>query len=225
MKKLMMIAAMMVAALGVNAQSRFDAGTVTIQPFMGGTGAMLSNMPDIDGLGKKVDATATGGAIVGAELEYRMTERVSVAAGVNWSQEGSGWEDTDISQHAELKDWKIETSYLNVPLTLNYYLFKGFAVKAGAQFGFLTSAKNKYSIKGSAGDYNATLDVDTDIKDAFNKFDLAIPVGVSYEFKVPIVIDLRFNIGVTKVNKDPWFDNNDSRNMVCNLTVGYKFKL
>ena len=69
--------------------------------------------------------------------------------------------------------------------------------------------------------------MDTSCKDQFNKFDLSIPVGISYEFKVPIVIDLRYNIGLTKVNKvDNLFGNKgDSRSHTCTLTVGYKFKL
>ena len=61
-------------------------------------------------------------------------------------------------------------------------------------------------------------------KDDLNKFDISIPVGISYEFKVPIVIDLRYNIGLSKIGKsDSAFK--DSRSNTCMLTLGYKFKL
>ena len=43
MKKLMMIAAMMVAAVSANAQ--FEPGTWSIQPKIGGTMSKVSNMP------------------------------------------------------------------------------------------------------------------------------------------------------------------------------------
>ena len=62
-------------------------------------------------------------------------------------------------------------------------------------------------------------------KDEFNKFDIAIPIGLSYEFKFPLVIDLRYNIGLTKVNKNDTPDGKDYQNMQAALTLGYKFKL
>ena len=125
----------------------------------------------------------------------------------------------------EIKDLKIETSYLNVPITASYYLFKGFAVKSGVQFGFLTSAKNKATLTGKHDNLNVSIDVDEDCKDDLKKFDISIPVGFSYEFKIPVVVDLRFNIGLTKVNKESDHDYKDSRNMQAALTVGYKFAL
>ena len=229
MKKKLLIAALLVATMSASSQSRFDAGTFSIQPYLGGTGAMLSNMPAInEGLSKDIDATATGGAIIGAEAEFRFTNRFSFAAGVNWAQAGSGWKDADIISKGvklEMRDTKIETSYVNVPLTLNYYIFKGFAIKAGAQFGFLTSAKVKYNLREKSGSSTMKLEFDEDIKDGFEKFDFSIPVGISYEFKVPVTIDMRYNIGLTKVNKDSTPDGKDCRNQVLSITVGYKFGL
>jgi hypothetical protein len=64
-----------------------------------------------------------------------------------------------------------------------------------------------------------------DFKDTLEKFDLSIPMGISYEFKVPIVIDLRYNLGLTKVNKESVSGVKDYKNNVVSLTVGYKFAL
>ena len=50
-------------------------------------------------------------------------------------------------------------------------------------------------------------------------------MGISYEFKVPIVIDLRYNLGLTKVNKESVSGVKDYKNNVVSLTVGYKFAL
>lgn len=59
--------------------------------------------------------------------------------------------------------------------------------------------------------------------DNMEKFDVSIPVGISYQFNVPIVIDARYNIGLTNAIKD----NGDEsyKNMSFQLTVGYKFAL
>ena len=55
--------------------------------------------------------------------------------------------------------------------------------------------------------------------DGVKGFDLAIPVGVSYQYQ-NIVLDARYNWGVTKV-----FDDGDSKNSVFQITLGYKFSL
>ena len=66
-------------------------------------------------------------------------------------------------------------------------------------------------------------DDNSDFKDACKKFDVSIPVGVSYQFKAPVTLDLRYNIGLTKVNKES--ADKDLKNNVVQLTVGYKFAL
>ena len=66
MKKFFVIAAMMVAAVSANAQ--FEPGTFSIQPKLGGVGSMLSNTPNLRlGDNVKLDKTAVGGVLIGAE--------------------------------------------------------------------------------------------------------------------------------------------------------------
>jgi hypothetical protein len=221
MKKLMMIAAMMVATLSANAQ--FDPGTFSIQPKIGGQVTWLSNMPKLPiATGIDLDKTPMGGALIGVEAEYQLTDMFSVAGGLNYSLQGSAWEDVTVKSAVgsiDVKDSKIELGYITVPVTANVYLAKGLAVKAGVQFGFMTSAKMKSTVEQGG----TKTETDVDFKDNCSKFDFSIPVGVSYQFKVPIVLDLRYNIGLTKVNKESADKN--SKNNVVSFTVGYKFAL
>ena len=227
MKKLMMIAAMMVAAVSANAQ--FEPGTFSIQPKAGFSIAWLSNMPKLPiSTNTTLDKSPVAGVVIGAEAEYQLTNMISLAAGVNYSLQGSGWEDYELksgNNKVELKDAKVELGYITIPVVANFYLFKGFAVKAGIQPGFLTNAKMKATIKGEMDGSNMTTDVDNDMKDECKKFDLSVPIGVSYQFKVPVTLDLRYNLGVTKVNKESVSGVDDSKNNVISLTVGYKFAL
>ena len=228
MKKLMLMVAMMVAAVSANAQ--LEQGTFSLQPKAGATISWLSNMPSLSITSNtELDKTPTVGAILGVEAEYQLAEKFSLAAGINYAQQGCGWSDYSYqigNNKAELKDAKIELGYVNVPITANYYLFKGFAVKAGVQFGFLTSAKSKGTITTEYNGAKSTTDLSgDDFKDQCKKFDVSIPVGISYEFKVPVVIDLRYNIGLMKVNKDSEAGHKDFKNNVIQLTVGYKLAL
>ena len=222
-----MIAAMMVAAVSANAQ--FESGTFSIQPKAGFSIAWLSNMPKLPiSTNTTLDKSPVAGVVIGAEAEYQLTNMISLAAGVNYSLQGSGWEDYELksgNNKVELKDAKVELGYITIPVVANFYLFKGFAVKAGIQPGFLTNAKMKATIKGEMDGSNMTTDVDNDMKDECKKFDLSVPIGVSYQFKVPVTLDLRYNLGVTKVNEESVSGVDDSKNNVISLTVGYKFAL
>ncbi len=142
------------------------------------------------------NSKAKAGLVVGAVAEYGVAEKVGISAGVMFSMQGYGIKDVDD---------KIKLNYLNIPILANYYVYKGLAIKAGVQPGIRLSAKQG----------------DVDIKDNVKGFDLSIPVGASYEYK-NIVLDARYNIGVTKGNKN---GDKSMRNSVFQITLGYKFKL
>ena len=112
-----------------------------------------------------------------------------------------------------------------MPVLAKVYLCKGLAVKTGLQFGLLTNAKMKADVYTKNNGIKNHTEISANIKDECSKFDFSIPVGMSYEFNVPIVIDLRYNLGLTKVNKEKEYGEKDSKNSVLLLTVGYKFKL
>lgn len=187
----------------------------------------MSNMPDLPfsalGFDKDIKSSPAVGAIVGAEFEYQATNWLGITAGASYSMQGSGWEDTDFKlsdgSKIEMRDAKIETGYVNVPLTANFYLCKGLALKSGVQFGFMTNAKIKVTLSQSSGGSSQKTEFDEDMKDECEKFDISIPVGLSYEFNNHLVLDARYNIGLTKVNKDSSPGEDDTKNGVFQLTL------
>ena len=185
MKKLFLAAVAMMFSVSMNAQN--EVGQISIAPTVG---------INISSITKADDSKAKVGLAAGAVAEYGVAEKVGVSAGVMFSMQGCGWKDGDD---------KTKINYLNIPIMCNYYVYKGLAVKAGVQPGFLLSAK-----------YG-----DEDIKDGMKKFDFSIPVGVSYEY-MNIVLDARYNIGLTKGNKN---GDESRKNSVFQITLGYKFKI
>ena len=96
----------------------------------------------------------------------------------------------------------------------NFYVAKGFALKAGIQPAFNVSSKVKAD--GVSLDWNKFFkDTDGEIK----TFDFSIPVGASYQIS-DFVIDARYNFGLTKLTS-----LSDSKNSVFQITLGYKFNL
>ena len=202
MKKIMMTLVMAVAAIAASAQNNTlrEPGTISIQPKVGIGIGYLSGSWTSDVIGN--DNKAKVGFVGGVEGEYYINNWLGVAAGVNFAQQG--WKFT---YDGAAEDAKYKLNYLNIPVTADFYVLPGFALKTGVQFGFLASAKTN----------------DTDIKDDMKKFNFSIPVGLSYEYK-NVVLDLRYNISVTKANKNSDADNK-YRSDLLQITLGYKFDL
>ena len=91
MKKIMMIAAMMVATVAAKAQ--FEPGTFSLQPKIGSTLSKVSNMPKANMEDVTLDKSLYAGFLIGGEAEYQLTKMFSVAAGVNYAMQGCQWED------------------------------------------------------------------------------------------------------------------------------------
>ena len=201
MKKLMLIAAMMVATMGLQAQQMF------LKPMVGGTLATLTDTED-----SKLKLGFTGGMEVG----FHIIQPLAITAGALYSQQGTYLEEID--NH---KDRKTTLAYLNVPVLANYYILPELCVKAGIQPGFLLTAKTEDKQRRGEG----WLEYKDTSKDHYNKVDLSIPVGISYEVTDVAVLEFRYNLGISKI-----FDKNkvlasDARNSVMMLTIGYKIPL
>ena len=233
MKKIIMMA--VAAFMATTASAQFEKGTWSLQPFLGGSISSITNVGsfDIDD-GIELKKRMRVGYIIGGEAEYQFAKKFSVAAGINYTSQGCGWKDIDYfdgGAKIKIKDQSDILGYIKIPIVANYYIFKGFAVKTGVQFGFMVSSKffahgeADYDLFGDGVKRAVDLYGTVDMKDQYKKFDFSIPVGVSYQFKVPIVIDARYQIGLTKLNKYSYDGIKDSKNSVFTLTVGYKFGL
>ena len=162
-----------------------------IKPMAGGTLATLTG--DVsDDLKLKL------GFVGGAEVGYQFNDHFALTAGALYSMQGAKFD----SEHTK---YNINLDYLNVPIMLAVYPVKEFGIKAGIQYGFLLKAKE--------GDDN--------LKDFYNKKDLSIPVGISYEFE-ETAIDLRYNFDLSDIYKG---DLIKMHNSIITLTIGYKIPL
>lgn len=104
--------------------------------------------------------------------------------------------------------------YINVPILANVYVAKGLAVKLGVQPGFNVTAKLEHKETAAGRTRKTTGDVE-----GVKSVDFSIPVGLSYEY-ANFQLDARYNWGVSKVA-----DDDDEKNSVFQITLGYKFKL
>ena len=199
MKRLVFIASVMMLPLMAYAQR--EVGTLSFQPK---AGLSVAYYTGDDG----VDTKPRFGIVAGAEFEYQLMKELSLSAGMLYSQQG---EKGKIKEPFQEVDLTAKTDYLNFPILANVYVAKGFSVKFGVQPA--VNVKAGYSVSNSSFEWEGNLSYyGIHVK----TFDLAIPVGLSYELK-NLVIDARYNIGVTKMA-----EGDESRNRTFQFTIGYK---
>ena len=193
MKKLLTIIATAFIALSVSAQS--EAGSFTLQPNVGFTYASPSFGDGLDG---------AFGLTAGVEGMYMINDKLGAALGLNYTGYNTSKE---FKVKGESDDYIYSNYYFHIPVTANYYVASGLAVKAGIAFNILSTAK--FHGEDKVGKEK--------VKDWYKSTFFSIPVGVSYEIN-DFVLDARYGFGIT----DAAEGSNGSFNTLT-FTVGYKF--
>ena len=221
MKKFIIAIGLMVS---VSANAQIEKGSFYITPRAGvGIADLTGKLFDPTQSGTDYDATLRPITtfVGGIEGEYGINDKFGLSVGLLFAMQGSKTKDNL---------FKIKENYVNVPIMLEYYPFEniGLAFKAGLQAGF--SFRRRVQIDGVtySADYvwarnywGRPVYVETELSKQFNKVDLAIPLGISYEFS-NIVFDVRYNLGLINVMKD---DPENSKNRLWQFTLGYKFNV
>jgi hypothetical protein len=196
MKKfLMMMAMAMMTSMSMNAQT---AGECNFIARAGGNLTTLTN---------NKDAKQRIGWDIGAAFNLCITDQFAVALDISHDYLGA---------KSKILDKNLQLEYLSFGPMAKYYATPWLALQAGPEIGFLLTAK-------LGGDKVVSGDK---IKDAYKKTELSLPIGVSFEPKVgtkggTLVLDLRYHLGLTKVNKN----GDANRNSAFIFTAGYKFDL
>ena len=208
MKKSLLVFALVMVGMVVKAQHK--EGDITIQPRIGVTFSTISGDDLISD-----DAKMKLNLAYGFETEYYLTDQLSIAGGLLFTNQGYKFDYYDISNSKNTA--KFDNYYATVPITVNYYVIEGLAIKAGVQPAF--RVKTRLKTNDSKMDLDEALDFLFGNQEVtLNKFDLSIPVGFSYEYN-KIVFDACYNFGLTKLFKGL---DKSSRNRVITLTLGYK---
>ena len=181
-----------------------EPGTTTIYPRVGFNLSKFSGdkiytgINTFDGVAGTIPARYKVGFTVGAEAQHQFSNALAGSIGLLYSQQGTAFKKTS---DIEL-DFKIKENNLIVPVML--------------------VATTKYNI-----DFKLGLQPEFRVSKAFdkvlNKVSLSIPVGISYEYR-NVVLDLRYNIGVSHVYKEQ-SSYDASRGQTVMLTLGYGIDL
>lgn len=159
-----------------------------------------------------------GGSLVGFQLgldaiapinpQFGLESGLRLAGkGNKTSMNGDGYNYSD----------KTVMTYLDVPILARYGLGEsGFSFYGGVQPSLLLGAKRKSD--GTEGGSNSET-----ITDNFNTLDMAGSLGVGYQFKNGIRLNLGYDHGFSNIAKDDTFGMSKINNRTLKLTLGYAF--
>lgn len=232
MKKMFLSALFLAAALTMSAQSR--PGTFSLTPKVGVGLAKITEQDIHYGDGHPMKPKHRAGFMAGLEGEYQCSDELSLTLGAYYAALGYRNGDTEILQsqteeqavYSAYQDAYTRLDYVLVPMMLNMYIAKGFAVKAGLQAGFMVSAKSEvkvsditYDKSTGVGTYGSPVTLKNSSLEGYRQFDLSIPLGLSYEY-MDVVLDARYNLGLLKMST-----TSGAKNSFFTFAVGYKFNL
>jgi hypothetical protein len=178
----------------------FAFGFASAQDKKGGSDSEMS-FGAKGGLNMATVSNATGssaliGAHIGGFAEFKLSDKFAVQPELLFSMQGAKFDSGSFS-----------LNYINVPVMAKYYVADAFSVEAGPQIGFLMSAK----------------DDGEDVKDGYNTIDFGVNFGAGYDLNEKMVLGLRYNLGLSDLQKDLPSGYDGSKNGVLSLSFGYKF--
>ena len=211
-------------------QAQLEPGSFCITPKLGFLSASMTNIPDVifEGLeGVSLKSVFFPGFLIGADFEYQLTDKFGITAGLNYTRQGGKWQNYyRPDKKLEYKDIQMPLGYVNLPIMANFYVFKGLAIKAGVQFGYLTNANFQYK-----ADYDVDalggkdfFKEDESIISECNRLDVTIPLGISYDLTENITIGASYHLGLTRLNKEEDPDG-DLLNRGILVTIGYRYPI
>lgn len=179
-------------------------------------------LADISHLQTKVRS----GANVGLGAEYLFPNEIAaVEAGVYYAMQGAYIKGTVAGHYLTTF---LKNDYLNIPVLAKAYVYNGINVFVGPQFSFNVKDKITMEYGGKElGKVNTT--------DFVENFDLAIMMGVGYQFESGLFVNANYNLGLLAVFKEDEFtitgenaahtitDGLSARNRVFQISAGWRF--
>ena len=224
-------------AISQNSTAQTFGGETKIFPMVGLTLSKMNNDIILTDLGNgqagEIKPKYKFGITAGAEVRHRFNNNdFGFSAGLLYSMYGTKYSDYTYSNeqyYNKITDSNQTLHYLTIPVMAIYYFGNsGFSVKAGVQAGYLLSAKGSNDFENGTienGQYipdaEKSGEASNTSTDIFKRFDIGIPVGVTYEYK-NISIDLRYLFGLKNLYK--YYDER-IRNRSFSLTIGYGFTI
>lgn len=158
--------------------------------------------------GSEVESSSRTGFHLGGYYNVMLTDRVSIQPELQYSTQGATSEDATL-----------RLDYINIPLSLKYYLNKGLYASGGIEIGLNVNSELEFLEEFYEVEANSMV--------------LGLGLGLGYETEKGFIFSFRYNRGLSNVfpsettlesggNIVP-AEAPEARNSVIQLSIGYQF--
>ena len=147
------------------------------------------NFSDIKGKGNREYNKAKTGFHAGIMSTISLNKKLYVNPEILYSAKGAEFSATQIVNRGKLK-----LDYLSIPILLGVKSGKNFSFLIGPEIGILLSAKSEIDGK------------EYDFKDAFEKADIGINIGVRLDFSKRVGMEARYSHGISDTGVMQYID-------------------
>jgi len=156
----------------------------------------------------------------GLFMEYRFTNKFSIAPEVVFAAQGGKYKDkvnwgdinlleTDVTHHV---------NNINVPVMLKYYVIPELSIDFGPQVGFNIYSKYTQKVKSDVVPTGMEKEKTIDNKDFTNTVDFGLGLGLTYNIAKDVFVQGRYTMGLTKV-----FEAGNAKHSNAQISIGYRF--
>lgn len=178
---------------------------------------------------------------VGADFQYQASRNFAWVWGIAYAQLRSSLELKESNPAADFNIYDaVNTSnYIQLPMMAKLYIHKGLSIQTGLQFDWHLKSKvdldysfhdirlsgdNGKQLSAAVNDYDYVVEVCEPHMDKVEKFELALPMGISYEYR-NLVASALYSIALTRSAKASGWDSAEYRNSTFMFTLGYRINL
>jgi hypothetical protein len=154
---------------------------------------------------------------IGIDARMQMGERLGIIASLLYARKGYK---STLNWPGGTADASWELHYLNLPLTVDFRVWKGLCLQAGVEAGWLIEARVKSNEES----------FDPNNLFPLNEFDFGLVGGLEYRFVKGFFIGARYIAGVAPLLKFELTGNNGetlgdvtSRNSATQISMGYRY--
>lgn len=174
--------------------------------------------------GKNVEHGGQLSYQAGLFMEYRFTDKFSIAPEVVFAAQGGKY------QIKRLDDYYKETdhiNYINVPVMLKFYVTPELSIDFGPQVGFNVYSKNTAELKEGGEKDKIT----TDLKEYTKTVDFGLGLGLTYNITDEVFVQGRYTMGLTRVFDTKAYDKvvlevigfDNPKHSNGQISIGYRF--
>jgi len=171
--------------------------------------------PNFSSVQTDLDSDGRTGFHAGAFVMLKFT-KIAIQPEIIFSTQGFSQNFTDPTGIIGNIESEFNTSYVNIPIIVKFYLIGGLNLQFGPQFGF-----NTFSEFTSLGNTE-------DIRDELKSSDVSLTFGAGIDLPFKLSLTARHNLGISDINDTLDLGlgaagDDTLRNQVFQVSVGYAF--